>query len=188
MKNQDLENIFDELRKTIKEFKNSESIKNIIDNLAKLKGKEHQKEKKEIVTRDIQNVLKEMLALKLSEIKWGTECTGESKKNIKESEINKDAVDIFGEIGSDSIIIIEIDAHRSDQVAKKFLSRHSKYYNKNLIFVSICYFGTRKMSWNECKKYHKYCEDLTKNILNCGSFQKKFHYEYLFDKIDSKWN
>lgn len=52
-------------------------------------------------------------------------------------------------------LIIEIDATRADQVAKKMLSRYcySVGQEKPLIYVALLYNGTSSMNSEECKKY-----------------------------------
>ena len=64
------------------------------------------------------------------------------------------------------IVIVELDATRADQVAKKMLSRYyyaDKYpkpvvyvcllYPKPVVYVCLLYPGTEKMNPNECIKY-----------------------------------
>jgi hypothetical protein len=65
----------------------------------------------------------------------------------------RDRIDIFGEVKNIKLnVVIELDAHRADQVAKKFLSRQALFHEKNLIYISLCYPGTNNMSQNECIK------------------------------------
>jgi hypothetical protein len=182
MKKESLENVLEEMKKTIEDFKQKKSTQQTIDKLARLKGKENQSNKKEIVKEELQKPLRDLLMSMKLEIDWSIE--------YKMPEVNRDSTDIFGELKKEdnSIIVIEIDAHRADQVAKKFLSRNAIFLDKNLIYVSLCYFGTWKMSLNECNKYHEYCHRITKNLFNDGSVIKMFHHDYLFDEIQSGWN
>ena len=70
---------------------------------------------------------------------------------------SKDSADIwFGSYGQGYELIIEIDATRADQVAKKMLSRFCysvKVGKKPLIYVALLYKGTASMNPEECKKY-----------------------------------
>lgn len=77
----------------------------------------------------------------------------------------RDRVDIFGKaISSDLKIVIELDAHRADQVAKKFLSRTALFADENIVYVSLCYPGTIKMNKMECEKYFNYCAVISEQL------------------------
>ena len=76
----------------------------------------------------------------------------------------KDSIDIFGS-SDDLSVVIELDKHRADQVAKKFVSR-TALFNKPIFYVSLCYPGTSKMNPSECKKYFGYCKNISKRIGN----------------------
>lgn len=182
MKKESLQNVLEEMKKTIEDFKQKKSTQQTIDKLAKLKGKENQSKKKKIIKKELQKPLCNLLMSMKLEIEWSTE--------YKLSKVKRDSIDIFGRLKKDdnSTIVVEIDAHRADQVAKKFLSRNAIFLDENLIYVSLCYFGTRKMSLNECKKYHEYCNRIAKGLFNDDSVIKMFHHDYLFDKIQSDWN
>jgi hypothetical protein len=93
----------------------------------------------------------------------------------KPSNLYKDSIDIFGESESNDVkIIIELDAWRADQVAKKFLSRSALFLEDNLIYVSLCYPGTKNMSQNECQKYFTYCKNLSEFISKKTDVQKLY--------------
>ena len=77
----------------------------------------------------------------------------------------RDSIDIFGS-NKDICIVIELDKHRADQVAKKFLSRNSLLIDKNLFYISLCYPGTSNMNSSECIKYFGYCKKLSKRMGN----------------------
>ena len=72
-----------------------------------------------------------------------------------------DKCDIFVETER-YIVIVELDATRADQVAKKMLSRY--YYadksRKPTVYVCLLYPGTEKMNPNECIKYMKMGKDV----------------------------
>ena len=77
----------------------------------------------------------------------------------------RDSIDIFG--SNDSLnVAIEIDKHRADQVAKKFVSRSALLLGKKIFYISLCYPGTSNMNASECKKYFTYCKNLSKQIGN----------------------
>ena len=73
---------------------------------------------------------------------------------------------IFDEI--DYELIIEIDATRADQVAKKMMSRfcYATLRNKPIVYVALLYQGTKSMNSDECKKYFKMGYKLLKKINN----------------------
>lgn len=87
----------------------------------------------------------------------GTDATlGENieKRLFKDS---KDSADIWidNPNNEEYELIVEIDATRADQVAKKMLSRfrYSVDCEKPLIYVALLYKGTSSMNSEECKKY-----------------------------------
>jgi len=90
-------------------------------------------------------------------IRWDTE--------YKAKNGSRDSVDIFGETSNYSIII-ELDKHRADQVAKKFISRSALYIDRKIFYIALCYPGTTRMPINETIKYFGYCSDLSKKLNN----------------------
>lgn len=84
------------------------------------------------------------------------------------AENSRDAIDVFGiSKSSDVRVIIELDKNRADQVAKKFLSRTALFHDQEQIYyISLCYPGTKTMSLAECKKYFRYCCDVSKKLGN----------------------
>ena len=72
-----------------------------------------------------------------------------------------DKCDVFVETER-YIVIVELDATRADQVAKKMLSRY--YYAdkspKPTVYVCLLYPGTENMNPNECIKYMKMGKDV----------------------------
>ncbi len=77
----------------------------------------------------------------------------------------RDCIDIFGK-GAGFVVVLELDASRADQVAKKFVSRIALFPNTNVYFVSLCYPGTKKMNLPECEKYLGYCSALALRMDN----------------------
>lgn len=77
----------------------------------------------------------------------------------------RDSIDIFGATASLSIVI-EIDKPRADQVSKKFVSRSAMISDGRMLYIALCYPGTRAMSVGECKKYFGYCSALSRRMNN----------------------
>ncbi len=107
----------------------------------------------------LQIELTEFLNIEYTTFQW--------KNEYKPSLLVKDSIDIIGEsLTSDIKIVIELDTHRADQVAKKFLSRSALMLNENLIYFSVCYPGTKKMNIAECQKYFEYCKLISTSLNN----------------------
>ena len=76
---------------------------------------------------------------------------------------NRDRCDVYAKT-PEYQIILEIDATRADQVAKKMLSRY--FYankmaeNKPTVYVCLLYPGTDSMNPNECIKYMNMGQEL----------------------------
>lgn len=86
----------------------------------------------------------------------------------------KDRADIIGlNERENSIIVLELDASRADQVAKKFVSRQSILADKNVLYISVCYPGTKTMSRTECAKYFEFCSKITE-MLNTPKVRKEY--------------
>lgn len=93
--------------------------------------------------------------------------------NILEDKCDayKDKCDIF--IGTNKyIVIVEMDATRADQVAKKMLSRY--YYaeknKKPTVYICLLYPGTEKMDTNECLKYMNMGKDVLLSMNSSNRF------------------
>lgn len=120
----------------------------------------------------LQNDIYGELELKCKNIDWELEHCPHSSR--------KDSVDIYGFSKSDNThFVIELDAHRADQVAKKFLSRFSLFINQKVIYIALCYPGTKNMSIPECKKYFEYCNNICEG-LNSKEITKQFNGIMLF--------
>jgi hypothetical protein len=111
------------------------------------------------LVRDFQNLVKAHLQSQtglLKNVDWEQE-----RRPIPDQG---DSVDIFG-TGDNFVVAIELDAHRADQVAKKFVSRMALLpIDKTIYYVSLCYPGTKRMSKKECKKYFGYCSVLARRM------------------------
>jgi hypothetical protein len=112
-----------------------------------------QKEK----VKKFQNFLLSQLALELSDVKWKAE-----HLPVKHF---RDAIDIYG-INEDVEIIIELDKPRADQVSKKFLSRNALFEKTSLIYIAVCYPGTKDMPRGEIVKYFEYCNKISERLEN----------------------
>ena len=78
-------------------------------------------------------------------------------------EIVDDRVDIFG-CYPFFRVVIEIDATRADQVAKKALSRIAYFGADRLLYVAFCYQGPSGSNAKECEKYFKIIEHTLKTF------------------------
>ena len=140
--------VSDEIITVIESFNSQEYFSNLIS--------KSQSEQKKIVAR-YQNDLFVKLNSEFPKIKW--ELEHQPKLNTK------DAIDIFGK-SENFVITIELDKHRADQVAKKFISRSALLSEKNIFYISLCYPGTSNMPINETKKYFEYCSILSEKLEN----------------------
>ncbi|WP_404812354.1 hypothetical protein ACIRNY_01165 [Capnocytophaga canimorsus] len=135
--------------------KEEDTIEKIFDNTLKkfqflYKGRED--------VSELQNTLLQFLKQKLPNYNWS--------KEYFPSQDSRDRIDIFGENKSDLPIVIELDPHRADSIAKKFVSRMSLMKGKEILYVVFMYPGTKKMSIKEAEKYLKYCNDLANRLGN----------------------
>ena len=121
-----------------------------------------QHEQRDIVSR-FQAALLEHLRSAFEDVEW--------KQEHCPSPVTRDSIDIFGKaVGS--VIAIELDKNRADQVAKKFVSRMAALPPTLLVyFFSVCYPGTDRMNKAECVKYFGYCKTLA---LRMGSHYAGF--------------
>lgn len=88
-------------------------------------------------------------------------------KSISEWNTVNDRADIRLEIlGKEYELIIEIDATRADQVAKKMMSRfcYAALIKKPIVYVALLYQGTKSMNSDECKKYFKMGDEVLRRI------------------------
>lgn len=108
------------------------------------------------VVQTFQQVLGRTLAATFPEMSWSLEHQNAS---------GKAAIDIFGK-SHETTVVIELDKHRADQVAKKFVSRSAMFKTEKIYYISLCYPGTHKMNMTECVKYFGYCADLSKRMGN----------------------
>jgi hypothetical protein len=83
----------------------------------------------------------------------------------------EDKCDVFVET-KHCIVIVELDATRADQVAKKMLSRYfyAEKQPKPTIYVCLLYPGTKNMNVNECIKYMNMGKDILLNMNSSNRF------------------
>jgi REP element-mobilizing transposase RayT len=117
---------------------------------------ESQNKQKDIVKK-FQQYLHSNLELSFQHTNWELEYKPDTNR--------RDAIDIYGENKS-SIIAIEIDKNRADQVAKKFVSRMALLPDEKIYFISLCYPGTAAMNKSECIKYFNYCNNIAEQMNN----------------------
>lgn len=148
--------LVDSITKVIEKFDFSK-----FDDLPKFK--KHQDQQKEVVKPIIEKLVQDFSHVE-PDYKWDRE------KNVDNSNHRLDKADIciVKEIDSKNSIaervIIELDKHRADQVAKKFLARMALKTNDRLIYVALCFPGSKYMNISECIKYFSYCAILAEKM------------------------
>ena len=130
------------------DFSKLEVDLSVLNNLDKESRSYHQK-KKTMMVKSLQEKLKNSLE-QIEDITWQTE------KNLLGN-------------AQEYTIILEIDTHRADQIAKKFTSRLNYFLKqesgeKGMLYVIFIYPGTKKMSINEAKKYIRYCKSIGEEL------------------------
>lgn len=142
------ENDYDLIVKTIESFDSSGFFS---DHLNKDQGGQ-----KTIVSKFQKSLLSKLQSI-VPHIDWRME--------HKPHNNTRDSIDIMG-LANKFNVVIELDKHRADQVAKKFLSRTAILGKKNIFYIALCYPGTSRMNPNECVKYFKYCTILSRKLGN----------------------
>lgn len=126
-------------------------FKNIIRKVETFDCSHHFNSSEKLSRTELQQAILSYLGNEISSFTWASE--------YKPKAETRDAIDIFGSKDNLSIVI-EIDAHRADQVAKKFVSRSALLSEQCFIYIALCYPGTQKMSKPECIKYFGYCSTI----------------------------
>ncbi|MCK0203571.1 hypothetical protein ACT4R9_03470 [Ornithobacterium rhinotracheale] len=122
--------------------------------------------------KELQEKLYTFLENKLPNYTWEMEYQPLSNR--------KDRIDIFGNNASENkSIVIELDPHRADSIAKKFVSRIAIFKDVDLLYVAFLYPGTKKMSKNEATKYCNDCSDIADLISKTSNISKKFISHFL---------
>lgn len=142
------------------EFEGLQTIKKVLNKFNYDKSLYHRKYQKQNKV-DVEKLHFDILSFLEKEIenfKW------ESEIRPFETVVG-DRVDIYGTSDkNDYKYIIELDAHRADQVSKKFVSRMALFAKEKIVYVSVCYAGTKKMSMRECLKYFDFCKTIAENM------------------------
>lgn len=119
-----------------------------------------QKQVKELIAEPLKNLLQENLSV------YGYSFVTELVAKDSGSEESRDRYDIIGVCNGNPelpVIIIEIDTHRSDQVAKKAVSRLALNPDVKLLYISLVYSNqhkNREGEKKECMKYFTYLDTL----------------------------
>ncbi|MGL2995166.1 hypothetical protein [Flavobacterium sp. TSSA_36] len=120
-----------------------------------------------ILVTELQDCLKDHLEKTVTNYQWETE--------FKTKEGRKDSFDIYGYSKElNEHIVVELDPHRADSIAKKFVSRLALMIDKNLLYIAYLYPGTDKMPINEANKYLGDCETILEAVNGSSGFQKQF--------------
>jgi hypothetical protein len=95
---------------------------------------------------------------------------------------NRDRCDVYAET-SEYQMLVEIDATRADQLAKKMLSRyyyaHTTSQNRPTIYICLLYPGTDSMNPNECIKYM----EMGKEVLLAMNSKNRFIGGFIKDNV-----
>lgn len=115
----------------------------------------------------IQEPLVNFLTKKFPNIKWMIE--------YQLSDKMRDSVDIAGIVNDNTMVLVEIDTRRSDQISKKFVSRQALTDDLNTIYAIVTYPNTNSQSKPETvatKKYIKYITSLTSQLMQGSNLEK----------------
>jgi len=112
----------------------------------------------QVMIKSFQHLLCKKLASTLPNVNWSLEFVPENRNT-------RDRIDVFGE-SSRTVVIIELDKWRADQVAKKFVSRAAMFSDRKFLYISICFPGTDFMNRQECVKYFDFCKTLSEKMGN----------------------
>ncbi len=175
--------VFEVIKKGIDKYASSpDDFFAVFNSIPKEQKQERRKEKARSVS-GLQNGLEEQLKKLTKNTAWiwktEHELIGEGAR---------DKADIYGVTTDGKYqVIIELDPHRADAIAKKFTSRIAtvlqgvnvpkeknglskieqgidKIYAKETLYVIFVYPGTDKMSVNETKKYIYYCKVIGEHV------------------------
>lgn len=145
----------------VKKGLDADSHKVLLDILKSFKfdKKLHSGSRENVLT--LQLDLKDFLNENYNSFTWETE--------YQPSTDYKDSIDLIG-LSDDFNYkhIIEIDAHRADQVAKKFVSRMALCKDDNICYTAICYPCSSNKE--ETGKYFDYCTTIAEGLPKKKSF------------------
>ncbi|MGV0937677.1 hypothetical protein [Empedobacter falsenii] len=119
-----------------------------------------------LIVNNLQEELFQFISSKLPSYNW--------KKEYMPSSLRKDSIDIYGfNHNENKSIVIELDPHRADSIAKKFVSRIALLKDENVSYIAFLYPGTEKMPKNEAIKYCNDCTEIA-NIMSNSNSTKEF--------------
>lgn len=188
------DSVFEEIKNKIADFAKSKD--NFFNPLLFISDKEDRKREKAKLVNKLQEDLAGELRLLNGNNDW-IWATEHLLMTVDESSRVKDKADIYG-VSKDGEyqVIVELDPHRADAIAKKFTSRIAavlpevnnsngkektdKIYAKKTLYVVFIYLGTEKMSINETQKYIRYCKKIGKHV---GVEVVDYH----TSDLDKKW-
>lgn len=134
--------------------------------LERRKKSKNNSEKRRLIA-ELQKNLCDYLNDLVKGVNWKLEKTFDLVNDGLNQEFKKrrDSIDIYGS-SNNLVVVIEIDASRADQVAKKMLSRAYAVMNENkhVLYIALCYPGTDSMNTEECVKYFKYGSAIFKKL------------------------
>ncbi len=115
----------------------------------------------------IQKSLLKHLELELKGFTWSIE--------FKANEERKDRFDIHGvNKSTGQVIVVELDPHRADSIAKKFVSRLAIMINAPLLYIAFLYPGTKNMNKKEADKYLNDCNVICNALSSLNNNPKEF--------------
>lgn len=157
-----LNNLFVQVKNVLEDFNPSK-----IQSSYSTKGKEE-------VKNYIQAPLLEKLRQSIPTVEWNME--------VKLSDEVDDCIDLLGKVDDETLVVIEIDTHRNDQICKKFVSRQALTDDKNTIYIVVTYPNDNCMSKyekNALKKYEKYMNSLVRLFAQGSNLDKRFYLKQL---------
>ena len=95
---------------------------------------------------------------------------------------SRDRYDIIGQSKDRPVIIVEVDTHRSDQMAKKVVSRIAMNSDKEVLYVCVLYPNTHINGLQEIKECVKYIDYLKVLFSILSDPQKSFMEHWLCGK------
>ncbi|HFI0213894.1 TPA: hypothetical protein ACGO10_001056 [Streptococcus suis] len=196
------DSIFEEIKDAIAQYAGSkDNFFSDFNSIPKEQKEERRRKKAELVS-DLQAGLAEELKKITDNTAWIWKT-----EHVLISESGRDKADIYGVTTDGKYqVIIELDPHRADAIAKKFTSRIAavlqrgnvskaedendpnkivqqgidKIHALKALYVIFVYLGTDKMSVNETKKYIDYCKAIGKHV---GIEVVDYH----TSDLDEKW-
>ena len=149
-------------------------VKKVLEDFKPSKIQSSYSSSKNEVKNYIQLPLLEILRDAIPSVEWNME--------VKLSHEVNDSIDILGKVDDETLVIIEIDTHRTDQICKKFVSRQALTDDKNTIYIVVTYPNDNcmgKYEKNALKKYEKYIHSLVQLLAQGSNLDKRFYLRQL---------